>query len=707
MTMTMTPITDRFREDDLPSRSLPAASDDGGVEIQDLWRILWHRRMWVVVTVVLFAGLAVLYSLVTPPLYSATAQLLVDPRDRQIVNNALNPSMIASDGGITQVESQVSVLQSSGVLLRAIQETRLTEDEEFNGTSLIGEMTSLVAGMLGRQESVPNLTSVEVKTLANLRRRLAVKRADKVFVIEVTTTAKSPDKAARIANAITAAYLADQGEARSRAAREASEALTARLEDQRRAVEAAENAVETYRSENNLVMASGQLVSERQLADVNEQLSAAQNRVATLKAQIDQIEQQAAAGTASGATSEAMQSAVVAKLREQESTLAQREADLSSRLGPRHPSLIAVRTQLEQVRRSVTGELERVALSARADYDRAVANEQQLAAKLESLKQQSLAVDQTSVRLRELQRDLDAVKSVYSAFLVRAQEAREQANVNSTNVRVIGEALPPNQKSWPRLSLLLVGAIGAGVGIGAGLAFLREFGSPSLLSIGQAEAIAQAPVLGVLPKVRSERARRSASADNAAGLVLARIGDRASGAPSTDTLRTILLTSGRRDEPQRHQVAAQIASASSVRGDRVLLIDANAAGGRHGSQPGLLDILRGESGVMDAIRINGGAGFAVMPLGRASGPIMDRIARVQARRILTEAGVHFDLVLVDGGAASDNIALAPLADALDDILVVAELGTSAQRDVKGAVRTISLIGRSVTGVVLIGSGDTH
>ena len=96
------------------------------VELGDLKRILVRRRFWIFGTVALLTLVTLLYGLFTPALYSSAAQILIDPQDLQVVTNDVNPSRISPDGGITQVESQVSVVQSTGVLMRAIAATNLT-----------------------------------------------------------------------------------------------------------------------------------------------------------------------------------------------------------------------------------------------------------------------------------------------------------------------------------------------------------------------------------------------------------------------------------------------------------------------------------------------------------------------------------------------------------------------------------------------------
>ncbi|PJI53033.1 lipopolysaccharide biosynthesis protein, partial [Methylobacterium radiotolerans] len=104
---------------------------DTTAELGDLWRILWRRKRLVFGTALLLGLLALAYALITPSLYTATAQILIDPRDRQVVSNDVNPAGLSPDGGIAQVESQVKVIESDAVLGRAVDQVGLATTPGF------------------------------------------------------------------------------------------------------------------------------------------------------------------------------------------------------------------------------------------------------------------------------------------------------------------------------------------------------------------------------------------------------------------------------------------------------------------------------------------------------------------------------------------------------------------------------------------------
>lgn len=672
------------------------------VELGDVKRILVRRRFLIFLTAALLTLGALVYGLMTPALYSSVAEILIDPQDLQVVTNDVNPSRVPPDGGITMVESQVSVVQSTGVLLRAIQATNLTEDPEFNGQG--GLLGRLLGGVLGSGSAQTDSTG---KTLDALRRRLAVKRADKVLVLDVIVTAKSADKAAKLANAIAQAYLADQASARAKMATDASDSITARLEEQRKRVQQAENAVEAYKSAHNMVMAAGNLVSDQELTEINTQLAAAQSRTAALKAQVDQLRR---SGGAPDATSEAMRSSVISSLRAQEATLVDQVSQLGTELGPRHPSMIAAQQQLRDTRALIARELGRISAAAETDYERALANQQALEAKVAGMKSKSLDTDQASVRLRELQRDLEAVRSVYATYLQRAQETREQINVDSTNARIISNAMPALNKSWPPLPLLVFGALFGGLGLGTALALIAEYSSPTVLSSAQMQSAIDAPVFGVLP-AKPAGGRRwwpfggggaaGQKTDAVAGLALRRLFASSRRPPNWPLVPSILLTSPPEDAAHRGRVARLLANAAAARGSRVLFIDTNAGSGKKEPQPGLLDVLRGEYAFEALSQHTPGSNVAVLGRGRQKAVFSEAQGVYFTQHMLAQAGRNFDLVVVDGGALADNLNASPLVAMVDEIVMVATLNSTPMRDVTAASQAISVMGRLPTGALLV------
>nr|WP_276082234.1 exopolysaccharide transport family protein [Methylobacterium sp. GC_Met_2] len=658
-----------------------------------MWRILWRRKTLVIGTALLLALLALIYALLTPSLYTATAQILIDPRDRQVVSNDVNPGTLSPDGGIAQVESQVKVIESDAVLGRAVAQTKLESEPGFGAprnlwlTRTVAALRALVTGPQPERK-----VDAQGRALAQLRRKLAVKRADKVFVIDVIVTTEDPDLSARIVNAIANAYLTDQTEARADAARRAAGDLRGRLDELRQAVNVADKKLEDYKARAGLITASGRLVNEQQLTDLNSRLVAAQARTADAQARLQGIRDARGRAVGAGAMPEAVQSAAIDRLRGQYAELAAKEADLRTNLGERHPFIAAVRTQMQDVRRLIDAELNRIAGAAETEAHRAQANERTLTAELNRLRQQAAVNSQSSVQLRELEREVEAARSVYNAFLVRAREIKEQSSIDSSNARIITAARPPEDPSWPPRLILIAAALFGGIGLGAGLALMREYLAPTVLSPRQLERISNAPVVAVLPGLRPRGANATA-----AGITLDHL---AATAGSHGRSLVLMVTSGESDQKRRRAVIGLLAAVAIGRGDRVLLVDADLRG--YGpSTGGLLDVLRGEQSLNAVTETDPKSGARRIGLGDTSKPVREALTVDNVERFVAGVKARFELVIVDGGVLSENLRLGPLANAADRVLMVACNGATRQRDLIDLVDTSEVLGRPISGSLFL------
>ncbi|MCJ2116174.1 exopolysaccharide transport family protein [Methylobacterium sp. J-001] len=675
-----------------PERAGPTRPDTTA-EFGDLWRILLRRKRTVLGTALVLGLLVLAYALITPSLYTATAQILIDPRDRQVVLNDVNPGALSPDGGIAQVESQVKVIESDAVLGRAVTQAGLESEPGF-GVAQQGLISRTIASLremvLGPKAERPG--DPRGRALDQLRRKLAVKRADKVFVIDVVVTTVDPDLSARIVNAIANAYLADQTEARSDAAKRASGDLRGRLDELRNAVNAADKKLEDYKARNGLITSSGRLVNEQQLTDSNARLVAARGRTAEAKARLQGIKDARGQAIGSGAMPEAVQSSAVDRLRGQYAELAAKEADLRTNLGERHPYIAAVRTQMQDVRRLIDAELNRIAGAAETEYQRALANEKSIAADLEKLQRQSAVTAQSSVQLRELEREVEAARTVYNTFLVRTREIKEQSAIDSSNARIITSARPPQDASWPPRLILVAAALAGGLGLGAGLALTREYLEPTVLSPRQLERLSNAPVVAVIPGLQPGGANTAAASFTLDHLATA--------AGTRGRSLALLVTSGEAEATERRAVIALLASVAVGRGDRVLLVDADLRADGAGTA-GLLDVLRGEQSLNAVTQIDAKTGARRIGLGDTQKPIRDALVPANIERFLAGVKGRFELVIVDGGVLSENLRLGPIAAAADRLLLVVCNGATRQRDLIDLVDTSEALGRPVSGSLLL------
>ncbi len=453
--------------------SVPAGRPPLSALADPLWVIgtLWRRKGLILLCALLGVVLAALASLLMAPKYVSTAQLFIDPRDLRVLQNEVSPTTVGSDPtSITAyLESQARIIASDSIKARVVESERLEKDPEFGGEASPGLLSRLFGSAAGSPRDGM------LYALAELDRRVAVHRGERTFVIDISVTSRDPDKAARLANALANAYLEDQAAVRDAAARRATDSLTGRLEELRARLRTAENKAERFKEANNLVAAGGKSISEEQLALNNAQLVAARTKVTEAKAKYDEIARTRAAALEAGAIPEAVASNTMTALRAQLGAALSKEADLAASLGARHPALFAAQAQVRDARRQIAEELSRIARAAKSEYDRALAAERQLSGRVDQLKTGHFAAGRATVELRELEREVESSRVVYEGFLKRARETGELAGIDTTNARIISQAMPPLQKSGiSRRTIAMLGGIG-GSGVGGVLALALAF----------------------------------------------------------------------------------------------------------------------------------------------------------------------------------------------------------------------------------------
>jgi succinoglycan biosynthesis transport protein ExoP len=434
----------------------------------------WH---WVLFGFAVALVLNLVAEVTLTPRYRAVTQIMIGPVDLRGVDKSVMPPTQTADANVIAVESETRVLTSDKVLRRAVETERLVADPEFNssGVSKIGVMISRFNAAVGFASKPTSAGDAASRALRQLQRDVTAKRTERTYVVDLAVETSDGEKSARLANTIVQAYFAEQSAAHTEAARRVTESLTSRLAELRERVRHAEEEVERYKAEQGIVGASGRLVDEQQLTELNNQLTSAQARTAEARARYDQVRRLQGRGADPGSTNEAVQSTTVGLLREQYAAVVQREANLTAELGPQHPYVVEARAQVRNAQRMVTEEVGRIADATHSEYERALANEEALTNNLSSLKQRAIATGLAFVKLRELEREVDASRAVYESFLVRARETREQERLDTVNVRVLSDAQPPLERSWPpRRLILLLAALAVGLLGGLGLAYAAE-----------------------------------------------------------------------------------------------------------------------------------------------------------------------------------------------------------------------------------------
>lgn len=171
-----------------------------------------------------FVTAALAYAIVTPPTYTANAQLMVETR--------ATPNLFDTNGRVdnqtdsARVDSQVEIIKSDRISTTVINELKLIDDPEFavpNSSLGIIWPSRLGESTIDQKESQMRYAA------AIFGAQLGARRVGKSLVIDVSFRSHDPVLAAQIANAIVTVYLSEEVAAKSRSADRGSKWLAERI----------------------------------------------------------------------------------------------------------------------------------------------------------------------------------------------------------------------------------------------------------------------------------------------------------------------------------------------------------------------------------------------------------------------------------------------------------------------------------------------
>ncbi|MEM5500052.1 Wzz/FepE/Etk N-terminal domain-containing protein [Ahrensia kielensis] len=442
---------------------------DPAIMISAIWR--WR---WPIVGLTLLGGaLGAAYAISTPKIYSAYTQLIVDPRQVKLVERDLTPEFLGNDAALSIVDSQLESVISTPVLKRVIAKLNLDQDPEFSGESDTGlalfDGISFVRSLFSGENPIE---ASERETLNSLRESVYASRTPNTFVFTIGAHSHSPNKAAEIANALSEAFIESQNEKKSDFAKQASSALDGQLAELQEAVESAERRAEEFAQSNNLRRVEGLTLSDTNLVATSNQLTEA--RAATIRAQslADAAREVTLNDAINGGLPAELSTSALTTFRSQYASLAQNAASLEAALGPRHPRLEQAIVTRDAARNEISAELKRIVSGTQANLRRAVQNEQKIAASLARAKSEAGQDGDALIKLRELETEISAARTVYQNALLRARETNQLSELSSVNVDILAEADIPSSPSSTSRKVVMMGGFVGGLMLGLGLAFI-------------------------------------------------------------------------------------------------------------------------------------------------------------------------------------------------------------------------------------------
>ena len=377
--------------------------------------------------------------------------------------------------------TQVDIISGERVAERVVKTLKLDEDPEIRqdwhkATQGRGSLAGWIAG--------------------NLQRGLDVHPARESNVINIVYRGRDAEQVAQVANAFAQAYLDINLALKTEPAKVYAQWFDDQAKTLRAKLEEAQSRLSDYQQKAGLVSGDEKLDYETtRLAEISAQLTQVQGQ---------NTDAQSKRGSRGDSVAEVMQSSVINGLKSDVSRLEAKVREASVNLGPNHPQLQRMQSELAGLRGQLNAEVGRINNAIETTYRVGQERERQLQGAVAAQKARVMTLNKQRDELNVYRRDVEAAQRAYEEVSKSASQSRLQSLTNQTNVVRLDTAAVPLEPSSPRTRLHLLVAAFGGTPMGIGLALLLELANRRVRSAEDMVQVLDLPVLARLSGQRGE-----------------------------------------------------------------------------------------------------------------------------------------------------------------------------------------------------------
>lgn len=462
------------------------------IDLREYVRVL-AKRKWTIITVFAIIVITVtIHAFTATPIYQATVRLIIDKENPNVVS--IQEVMAVDASGTDYYQTQYKIIESRNVAREVIRRLTLDESEEFSPKpkdDLLSNLIRTVRATLNSwKEAIASLVRTEkpsspegedekdLRLVSEFISRIEVDPIRNSRLVDVSFQAKDPALAAKIANTLAAAYMDKNLETKLKAVQDAVRWLNTRIEEERKKVEKAEQALLQYKEKHDIITdfsSDVEKVTAQKLAQLNAQVVEAESK----RVEAETRYQQAMALTATpdmlDSIPEVLNNELIRQIKSMEVELYKRMSELSKKYGENHPQMVAIESELKTLQKRKSQEVNRVINSLRSEFKVAQARENSLKGALEKQKKESLELNQKAIEYTVLQREAESARQMYELLIKRFKETSLTEDMKTGNIRIIDQAELPLYPVRPKKKLNILLAVLVGLITGTGLAFFFEY----------------------------------------------------------------------------------------------------------------------------------------------------------------------------------------------------------------------------------------
>lgn len=315
-----------------------------------------------------------------------------------------------------------------------------------------------------------------------------------------------------------------------------------------------------------------------------------------------------------------------------------------------------------------------------------------------------------TIEEQRLQRQVAVADQMYRSLDLEAAKAKLAEAATIPDVSVLDSAVAPLAPTRNTAPMIILGAIGASLGLAVLLAILLDRMDKRFRYPEQATDDLGLFVLGVVPVIDMSGKRSRSAADQASQVVEAFRTIRMNVRYAADPARPLTLTiTSPGPNDGKSLIASNLALSFAESGARTLLIDGDIRRGELAktfgveSRPGLVEYLDGTALIAEVLNpTTSHANLTVMPGGARRRRAPELLATPRLNQLIAQMAAEYDVVIVDSpplGAGFDAYAL---ATATGNMALVMRAGMTDRKMAAAKMAVVDTLPVRVMGAVLNG-----
>ena len=711
------------------------------LDVFSILAALNRHRLIILAGTVLGTLVAIVLGMQGVPKYTATAQVLVERTNNKVIN--LNADEVDAPVDDEAIETEIRVINSRSLIEQIIVDLDLafepgfhTQDEEaqagssFGVENLIREAVAWLpedlVGQDGESKNGIEATALEPATAGDdlalasnpslnklvkeFRDNLDVYREGDAYILAVSYTALRPETAATISNRLVELYADRQRGDKLDENTEATDWLAERVSALREELRAAERDVETFRANNNLLVA-GLDTQNQELIGLSTELVTIRANLSAKEATLTLIRSRGNQPNGFYDIAEVVASPIFQALKLEESEVIRRLAELSNTYGPKHPLMVDAEADRESVRAKMNAEVTRVVQAVESDVRLLRERERVIAKEMANIRLTNANQNQAQVQLNDLERDAESIRELYQEFLRRLRETREQPALVRDNVKIISRAIAPSAPSTPGPKL--IGLIGfcASFALSSVIALLVDRMDNKLRSIDQLQDRLGVNTIAAVPKL--DRLRRnklphhqlidkpmSSYAEAIRSIYMAVKSTPPRGEPKIALVTSTLPGEG------KTTLTLSLATLAAQSNQRTLIVDLDLR--RPSIYPALgmepsaviLERIESEADILDGVRIDSTTRLDVVQISSQLANPADVIEEPVFQNALNALRDRYNMIVIDSAPLFAVVEARTLAAFADVTIFAVRWGHTDEKTVQGGLDFLAEADANLAGAVL-------